>query len=786
MAFSLALALMVTAAVGVRAQTLDGPAPLGGMAAGWGLVVFATGFFLLILARLPHWIRPFPTRDLVLTALTFGLAFLGVSVPHLLVGLPAGVLLGPLQFLVEGLFYKFLLFLLLGVLFALVRRPGVYALFYGLWMVAQAVFNAHTSPLVGVFAGISLGCVEAALWLGGVTRRGAVPHWFLPGVLIGLGEALALLLGFQVFILMYRLYMDTWYVLLQAAVQGGYAAAGAMAGLRLGLRLAALRRPLPTEHPGPRRAAPASPPSPDSTAPLLRATGLSLALPEANRTLLSEVSLELHPGEIVLLAGPSGGGKTTLLRILKGLLPLHPGAELSWRGIPIASLPPRDWAARCALLFQEPALQSLRDTVAAELALGLDLLGLEPPGDTPLPPDPAQAWREPERVREALKRFRLEPLAGRSLATLSGGELQRVALASLCITAPEILLLDEPLAHQDETAQAELGRMLRELTASGTAVLAAEHETASLLPLAHRVVWLEQGQLTWQGTPVEFKTFAASRGWMEIPPRRSGVPAAAPPVASRNPHQALVAFETLSGRHPGSPPLFHGISAILHAGQSVALTGDNGAGKSTLLELTLGLRRPASGRTLLTGREPHRMSWRERAQCCGYLPQRPDLLLQARTAREELAASLGGVSSTAALRLASEWLERMELEHRADTFPHLLSRGERQRLALAAVMSGGPRLLVLDEPFAGLDPLQRQKLFHLLEQFLREDSARGVLFTTHDSGAAGWADAQWRLEEGRLLVLPGPPEPWIPTPLPDRLGETPGPVGSSPRSRGAP
>lgn len=762
--------------------------PFAGWVAMWALVFFAVGVWAWGFKRLPRWAARFPIADLTLVSLMFGMTLLVVSLPHLVVGALTTVVLGPFQFLVEGVFYKGILFLLLGVLFTLVPRPGVYALFYGMWMVAQAALNSHASPIVLVFAGISVSCMEAALWLSGVTRpangRKAVgarrfgtlwfearwleawrlPAWLLPAIAVGMAEGFVIWVDLHLLRFFYRQYLAEWYLLAQALVQGAYAGMGMALGLKLGRRMLRMRKPLPPQFMGETTPSHLPPLEPsvldydvlDSSAPLLRVDNLRFSYPGQDTPILKDVSFSLAPGEIVLLAGPSGSGKTTLLRLIKGLLPAQPADAITTHGVRLHALPASHWASCCALAFQEPGLQVVRTTVRGELAFGFP-----PPGA--------------EMQQKALERFRLQGMQDRAVSSLSGGELQRTALAALWAGCPRILLLDEPLAHQDAWGRAELPAMLRELAAEGAAVVVAEHRVASLLDMAHKVIRLEKGKPVWQGEPEAFsqqfsgdfsRTYAREGA-------KVGQTAAGPRHGKIGPHVAAGATVALGevGFRFGktAAPLFQGANARITPGSAVVLSGPNGEGKSTLLSLVLGLRRPSWGRVEIiadeNGGSPpalvHRLSWKRRSSLFGYLPQRADLLLQADTVLHELQDSLtarGWRKDEAASR-ARAWLERLELGDLAGRFPHLLSRGERQRLALATTIIHGPKLLVLDEPFAGLDARRVDALLRLLEAYLEESPGRSLLLTTHDlEPVLGFGNpffrGHWRLEGGALHTGP--------------------------------
>jgi energy-coupling factor transporter ATP-binding protein EcfA2 len=215
-------------------------------------------------------------------------------------------------------------------------------------------------------------------------------------------------------------------------------------------------------------------------------------------------------------------------------------------------------------------------------------------------------------------------------------------------------------------------------------------------------------------------------------------------------------LEEVAWRNAGQDaPLFERVSAAAQPGSAILLSGPNAAGKSTLLELIAGLRVPSAGRVSLAGAPAGTLPWAQRSRRVGLLPQRADLILCARTVAAELALPLRarGLAPSRIRAAVAVWLERLELTEAAGRFPHLLSRGERQRLALGTVLIAEPRLLLLDEPFAGQDPAQAFRLGALCREFLAGDPGRALIVATHDvEPAVAWTDARWHLEAGRMTV----------------------------------
>jgi energy-coupling factor transport system ATP-binding protein len=733
-----------------------GHSPLPGWVAVWSASALSLLALAWALRTLPRWLPAFGARELVLIALTAGLAFVVVSIPYALVHAVLLLLAGPFLFLLDGVLFKLLLFLLLGVLFALAPRPGVYLLFYLVWALFQAVLNGHYTPQVLLFAGAAAVTVEAGLWLAGLTRGGgerALRHWhrrLLAALLLGAAEATVIFWHMQLIQVLYRQYLAGWYVALHALSGGAYAALGAALGLSLGLRLRAMQRPpLPAfaepAAPGAPFAVPPPVPNPGAGAPLLELNGLSFRYPGAAQAALRAVSFRVEPGELVLLTGPSGCGKTTLLRAIQGLLPVADPAAIRLAGRPAREFPPASWARRCGLLFQEPALQMLRRTARQDVAFTHDLTRMA----SAAPPDSSHSDAS-HGVEASLAEFGLAALADRDLRGLSGGELQRAALAGLWAGSPRLLLLDEPLANLDAHERPRLMQRLRELSAQGLAVIVAEHRLEPVARVATRVIRLGQGVVEWDGPSAALRYLAPLSTQDPLPVLRAGAKSGRNHSASSS-EPPLVRLHEVSFRHAGlREPLLAALDAEIPRGQAIVLSGDNGAGKSTVLELIAGRLRPESGRIV----------WREglvngARPALGYLPQQADRILQAPTATEEIAFALRIRRVPKAVReaRAAGWLARLGLGQAAGRFPHLLSRGERQRLALGAVMIAEPELLLLDEPFAGQDAAQVAAILALCRGFLDENPGRALLVATHDLDLVdGFFDAHWRLERGALLV----------------------------------
>ncbi|MGZ5331688.1 MAG: ABC transporter ATP-binding protein [Solirubrobacterales bacterium] len=490
--------------------------------------------------------------------------------------------------------------------------------------------------------------------------------------------------------------------------------------------------------------------------PVLRCNGLRYRYPEARGEALRGIDLSLEPGELVVLCGLSGSGKTTLLRAACGLVPhFHGGrvsGELEVAGLDVRSHGPAELAALVGLVAQEPETQVVSTGVRAELELPLELRGVPP----------AQRARAVEEVALALG---IADLLDRGTDTLSGGELQRVALGAALVTRPGLVLLDEPTSALDPVAGDELIGLLRRLNEEwGTAILLGEHRLERCLGAADRVVAMDAGRIAFDGEPGVFLRWALrARPELTTPGARLFDAAGlAPPASVREAKTTLrrrgLAF---GGRSPGTgatdsaggdvaliargawvelgegPELteaLRGLEVEVSRGERVALMGRNGAGKSTLLRCAAGLV------------EPRRGSVRAPAGVA-LLPQRSgDLLV-----RERAGDELPGPEGDAALRM-------LGLDALAGADPRDLSGGERQRLALAIVAAGRgagagepPGAVLLDEPTRGMDRARKADLAALTGRLSGMGAA--VVIATHDvEFAALFAERVVLLGRGEVIA----------------------------------
>ncbi len=446
------------------------------------------------------------------------------------------------------------------------------------------------------------------------------------------------------------------------------------------------------------------------------------------------LDLTVEPGERLLITGASGSGKSTLLRLMAGLLQRHGKGEVGGETRINLDDPGRlEAAARVSTLgfvSQDPEDATLCGTVEDEVSFSL-----ENRGDA--------AIEIGKRVEQLLTAVNLPGKNLQDPRRLSGGQQQRMMVAAALAGGAPVLLLDEPLAQLDPVGAEELLLLLKNLSEGGVAVVMVEHRLELALPWASRCVVMKAGRVvadplatSMQLSLWDLQAPTIARVTMLVPPpwrARVHWRWSPPEVGST----ALTA-ENLSFGWPGSPPLFSRLQLHLRRGERVALMGANGVGKSSLLRVLAGHQPPLAG--TITGDRPIAV------------PQNPDLSLFCATVEEEICFAMEerGVPRADQRAKAAIIAEKFGLEKLLASPPQALSRGQRLRVAVAAALGAEPGLLLLDEPTAGQDLPQVERMFRGLPTEI------ALLFACHDPEVVlREATRLWVLFPGGLLD--GPP-----------------------------
>jgi energy-coupling factor transport system ATP-binding protein len=462
---------------------------------------------------------------------------------------------------------------------------------------------------------------------------------------------------------------------------------------------------------------------------MLKVRNLCYTYPDADKAALSGVSLCIQQGECICITGHSGCGKSTLLLALKGLL--HDG-DISGEILYGSGVSPEAAAlSGMGLVFQNPETQLLCATVYDEVAFG--------PENLCLPREEIHC-----RIVESLSAVGLLEFGNRNVERFSEGQKQRLCIASVASMRPDIILLDEPTSQLDRRGKDDLCGVLRRLKDQGIAIIIAEHNIDPFTGLIDRFYRMDGGAIA--------EVSDAPPG---LRPCRDSNHAAAGGRSGTAPVKAAIKAEGLFVSYPGSGPILNGVDFTVSDGELVHVLGENGSGKTTLLRVVAGVMEPDSGTLRVEGRKAS-----EAAGALGsvlLLFQNPQRQLFEDTVNDEVAFTLKRMGLKREeiedrVRYSLALCEAAQLSGRA---PLTLSFGEQHRVALASVIAPDPRVLLLDEPFAGMDPAQRLRLLGILAS-LRTERGTAVVIASHDPlPDPEWADRTHVMEKGRIVCGEG-------------------------------
>mgnify|MGYP002628007852 CR=1 FL=1 len=473
---------------------------------------------------------------------------------------------------------------------------------------------------------------------------------------------------------------------------------------------------------------------------MIRFDNVTFRYSDEAEPVLRNVNQEIPAGELALLLGATGSGKTTFLRAINGLVPHFTGGHLagvvSVNGRSTQEHQPRELADLVGFVPQDPVSGFVTDLVEDELAYSMECLGVAP-----------SVMRR--RVEEILDLLGLTQLRTRPLHTLSGGQQQRVAIGSVLTAQPLVLVLDEPTSALDpgaaEEVLASLHRLVHDL---GITVILAEHRLERVMQYCDSILLLEGGEIS-SGSPSELMQtspiappvihLGRLAGWDPLPISIRDARRAAPPLrallADHSPAVHAVPTQapriaTLRKLHfaYGNQSVLRGVDLDLDAGEITALMGRNGAGKSTLLRVLVGLKEPLKGSVRINGVDPRAVPTSDLLRHVGFVPQQPHDLFEALSVGAECKAS--DTDAKCAPGTTRALLALMAPEVADNTHPRDLSEGQQMLLALCLIVAAKPPLLLLDEPTRGLDYPTKKKLGEVLVGLAQ--SGHSILLATHD------------------------------------------------------
>ncbi|HHY33020.1 MAG TPA: ATP-binding cassette domain-containing protein [Firmicutes bacterium] len=526
----------------------------------------------------------------------------------------------------------------------------------------------------------------------------------------------------------------------------------------------------------------------------------------SNRWVLDGVSLDVARGECVAVLGPTGSGKSTLCGVMNGTVPLFLEGDLQGDvlvdGMVPAKVGTAKMAAHVGLVFGDPDMQLFGMTVEEDVAFGPANLGLDYPTIM-------------ERVHKSLVDMRLTGLERRAPYRLSGGERQATAIAGVYAMLPDIMVLDEPTSMLDPQGKASVFSIIKRLKEElGITVILVEQEVDDVLELADRVFVMNAGRFVLQGTPrevfgrvaevaaagvrvphvVRFGTLLGaervpftldeavqlveSGGWLSGAWRdtsddagaggekgtttTAGHTSNAVSGATSPGHplgDVIIEVKGLEHRYPQGALALRGVDLTVREGEFIAIIGQNGAGKTTLTRHLNGLLKPTAGDVRIGGRSIKDLTAAQVSRTVGYVFQNPDEQLFCNSVEEELRFGPGNVGLTGEEldRRVEEILQDIGLAGYREVWPKYLTKGERQRLALASVVAMDPAILIVDEPTTGLDWLESLQIMDYLKR-LHDDRGKTVLIITHDMNIVSLYARRVVVMAGGRVVGDGSPQ----------------------------
>ncbi|NOQ33824.1 MAG: ATP-binding cassette domain-containing protein [Methanosarcinales archaeon] len=515
---------------------------------------------------------------------------------------------------------------------------------------------------------------------------------------------------------------------------------------------------------------------------------LSYTYPNMSEPTLSGIDLHIDDGEFVLLLGASGSGKSTLIQCLNGLVPKVTGGNLEGEiiinGKDVRNYKVHQLASDVGIIFQNPDTQLFSLTVGKDVAFGPENLGM--PKEEIL-----------GRIDRAMRIVGMEDMRDRFVFTLSGGEKQRVAIAGTLAMEPHVMVLDEPTSDLDPVGTCEVLSLVKRLNQEkDMTIILIEHKIDEVVHLADRVVVMDRGKIIMDDTPDEvfndghdrlksigialpqlseivhamkngfgdfegdfstdspYKTILARLCQLlrDKPANIARFRAAhAPPT--RTAPKPKIEIKNLRHTFEDGKVGLDGINLVIPEGDFVALIGHNGAGKTTLINHLIGFLKPDNGTIFINGKDISGMRVATLAQSVGYLFQNPDNQIFTDSVTQELKFGLENIKlrDTAIEERVNRAISMMELAEFRDRHPHSLSRGQRQRLAVASILAMEPDIIVLDEPTTGQDWGHVNKFLQQIRHL--NELGKTIILVTHDMNlVAGYARRTVVMDKGKIVL----------------------------------
>ena len=486
---------------------------------------------------------------------------------------------------------------------------------------------------------------------------------------------------------------------------------------------------------------------------------------------LDKINVIIEEGEFLVITGPSGGGKSTFLRSINGLIPNFYGGKISGevlvKGKNVSKTPTNQMSEIVGMVFQDPENQLVSNQVEREIAFGMENLCFS-----------KEIMKK--RIEESLDAVNISRLRNKTIHELSGGQKQKVAIASALATHPEILLLDEPTSELDPGSAESVLNVIEKINDElGLTIILVEHRLERVIHHVDRMLMIDSGKILYDGSPRKLKSNNVKDWKVGMPPVtrlalnfekemvNNGMPLTVKEARlslkevlttpknkitwekKESSKRVTLSMDKVFFSYDGEKDVLKDISFNVFEGDMIALMGKNASGKTTLVKLMNGLIKPRKGKILLFGKKISDYSLEELIQKVGIVFQDPNLHLFNDTVQKEVEFVLRNlkVDENLIKKKTEEILKYFKIYQYKDSYPHDLSGGERQRVALASVLVSDPEILILDEPTRGMDYYLKRELI----SYLREKAKTAIMITHDIETAAEFSDRVILLSEGNII-----------------------------------
>lgn len=517
--------------------------------------------------------------------------------------------------------------------------------------------------------------------------------------------------------------------------------------------------------------------------PIIKVQGLNFVYEGSKRRAIADIDLTVNKGEFLVITGPTGAGKSTLCQCLNGIIPNFTKGVMTGKvevcGMNTREHPVYEMAPHVGLVFQDADSQLFGMTVEEDIVFGPSNLGH----------DYEECMR---RIDKALKDLRIEHLRDRKPQELSGGQKQSVAVGGVYAMLPEVIIFDEPTSMLDPWGKRNVFSIIKDINkVYGITIVLVEHEMNHIAAFADKVAVMDKGRIVLQGTTEEVfaQTERLTELGMNIPHSidlgrklvadgtLSSVPMSADAMidalnavevkenaqkeakssAPVSPDPVIKA-ENLVFSYLGDGRQLDEVSVSFDKGDFVAVIGQNGAGKTTLMRSIIGLLKPQSGVITVNGEDISGKTVAELSATVGYVFQNPDEQIFTDSVLDELNFGPANLGRDAKLSeaLVEEVLTEVGLEHYRNTWPKYLSKGERQRLTMGAIITMDPDVIIVDEPTTGQDWRETLWIMELLKKM--NERGKTILIITHNMEIVNRYCKRVLVMQGGHIVLDGTPE----------------------------